>query len=69
MSNSPRYGTNTTNTSKYMTDLMNEFIKMPKGVFNNTSRKNLDIPIGAIVPFDVWEMLPNSDAYLKYDLQ
>ena len=40
MANSPRYGTNSQNTSKYMTYLLNEFIKMPKGVFNLTHLTN-----------------------------
>lgn len=69
MSNSPRYGTNSQNTSKFMTDLLNEFIKMPKGVFNLTRRKIQDITPYAITPIESWEMLPNSDVYLKYEIQ
>lgn len=69
MSDSPRYGTNSSNTSKYMTDLLNEFIKMPKGVFNLNRRKIQDITPYAITPIESWEMLPNSDVYLKYDIQ
>lgn len=69
MSNSPRYGTNSQNTSKYMTDLLNEFIKMPKGVFNLTRRKIQDVAPYAITPIESWEMLPGSDVYLKYDIQ
>lgn len=69
MSNSPRYGTNTSNTSKYMQDLLNEFIKMPKGVFNLNRRKIQDVSPYAITPIESWEMLPNSDVYLKYDIQ
>lgn len=69
MSDSPRYGTNSSNTSKYMTDLLNEFIKMPKGVFNLNRRKIQDIAPYAITPIESWEMLPNSDVYLKYDIQ
>lgn len=69
MSNSPRYGTNSTNTSKYMTDLLNEFNKMPKGAFNETRRKIFDVSPYAIVPVECFEMLPNSDAYLSYDIQ
>lgn len=68
MSENMRYGTNSTNTSKYMTDLLNEFIKMPKGVFNLTRRKIQDIAPYAITPIESWEMLPNSDVYLKYDI-
>ena len=69
MADSPRYGTNSQNTSKYMTDLLNEFIKMPKGVFNLSRRKIQDITPYAITPIESWEMLPNSDVYLKYDIQ
>ncbi len=64
-----RYGTNTQNTSKYMQDLLNEFTKMPHGVFDETRKKIMDITIGAIHPIECWEMLPGSDAYLNYDLQ
>ena len=64
-----RYGTNTQNTSKYMQDLLNEFNKMPHGVFDETRKKIMDVTVGAIHPIEVWEMLPGSDAYLNYDLQ
>lgn len=64
-----RYGTNTQNTSKYMQDLLNEFNKMPHGVFDETRKKIMDVIIGAIHPIECWEMLPGSDAYLTYDLQ
>ena len=69
MSESIRYGTNSTNTSKYMQDLLNEFIKMPKGVFNLNRRKIQDVAPYAITPIESWEMLPNSDVYLQYDIQ
>ena len=68
MSENMRYGTNSTNTSKYMTDLLNEFVKMPKGVFNLSRRKIQDVAPYAITPIESWEMLPNSDVYLKYDI-
>lgn len=66
---SNRYDTNTQNTSKYMQDLLNEFNKMPRGVFDETRRKILDIGMYDIVPIECWEMLPNSEAYLQYDIQ
>ena len=69
MGESPRYGTNYQNTSKFMEDLLNEFIKMPKGVFNLNRRKIQDVTPYAIHPIESWEMLPNSDVYLKYDIQ
>lgn len=68
MSENMRYGTNSTNTSKFMQDLLNEFIKMPKGVFNLTRRKIQDVAPYAITPIESWEMLPNSDVYVKYDI-
>lgn len=69
MANSPRYGTNNQNTSKYVSDLLNEFNKMPRGVFNNTRRKVFDAPIGYVIPFECWEMLPNSELYISHDVQ
>ena len=64
-----RYGTNTQNTSRYMQDLLNEFNKMPHGVFDETRKKIMDVTIGAIHAIECWEMLPGSDAYINYDLQ
>ena len=66
---SNRYDTNTQNTSKYMQDLINEFNKMPKGAFDETRRKTLDVGLYDIVPLECWEMLPNSEAYVAYDIQ
>ena len=66
---SNRYDTNTQNTSKYMQDLINEFNQMPRGAFDETRRKIFDIGLYDIVPIECWEMLPNSDAYLQYDIQ
>lgn len=64
-----RYGSNTQNTSKYMQDLLNEFTKMPHGVFDETRKKIMDVTVGAIHAIECWEMLPGSDAYINYDLQ
>lgn len=69
MSNSPRYGTNNQNTSKYVSDLLNDFVKMPRGAFNETRRKIMDVGIFDIIPIECFEMLPNSEAYLQYDIQ
>lgn len=66
---SNRYDTNTQNTSKYMQDLINEFNKMPKGAFDETRRKSFDVGMYDIVPIECWEMLPNSEVYLQYDIQ
>lgn len=66
---SNRYDTNSQNTSKFMQDMINEFNKMPRGAFNENCRKIFDIGMYDIVPIDCWEMLPNSEAYLTYDIQ
>ena len=66
---SNRYDTNTQNTSKYMQDLINEFNQMPKGAFDETRRKTLDVGLYDIVPLECWEMLPNSEVYVQYDIQ
>ena len=52
-----------------MQDLINEFNKMPRGAFDETRRKSFDIGLYDIVPIECWEMLPNSEAYLQYDIQ
>lgn len=66
---SNRYDTNTQNTSKFMQDMINEFNKMPRGAFDLTRRKIFDIGLYDIVPIECWEMLPNSEAYVTYDIQ
>lgn len=66
---SNRYDTNTQNTSKYMQDLINEYNQMPRGSFDLTRRKIFDIGLYDIVPLECWEMLPNSEAYIQYDIQ
>ena len=52
---SNRYDTNTQNTSKYMQDLINEFNQMPKGAFDETRRKMLDVGLYDIIPIECWE--------------
>lgn len=64
-----RYGTNTQNTSQYVTDLINEFNKMPRDVFDESRRKVFDANIYDIIPVECFEMLPNSEVHLKYDVQ
>ena len=64
-----RYGNNLKNTSDYVSDLLNEFIKVPRTAFDDGSRKIIDVTPYGIFPIDVWEMLPNSDAYLQYNIQ
>lgn len=66
---SNRYDTNTQNTSKFMQDMINEFNKMPRGAFDLTRRKIFDIGLYDIVPIECWEMLPNSEVYVSYDIQ
>lgn len=64
-----RYDSNTKNESKFMSDLLNEFNKMPHGVFDESRRKILDVAPYGIFPIECWEMLPNSDVYVSYDVQ
>lgn len=66
---SNRYDTNTQNTSKFMQDLINEYNQMPRGSFDLTRRKTFDIGLYDIVPIECWEMLPNSEVYIQYDIQ
>lgn len=66
---SNRYDTNSQNTSKFMQDLINEYNQMPRGSFDLTRRKIFDIGLYDIVPLECWEMLPNSEAYIQYDIQ
>ena len=69
MSNGLRYGSNSQDTSKWLKDMLNQYAKMPRGVFNLSHRKVFDCPIFGIIPFDTFEMLPNSEMYLNYDIQ
>lgn len=64
-----RYETNLKNTSPVIDDLRNEYSKMPRGVFDLSHRKAFDVSYGAIVPIGCWEMLPNSELILNYDVQ
>ena len=69
MSDTPRYGTNSRDTSKWVKDLLNSYSKMPRGVFNLTHRKVFDVPIFGIIPFDTFELLPNSEHYILNTFQ
>lgn len=64
-----RYDSNTKNESKFMSDLLNEYNKMPHGVFDESRRKILDVAPYGIFPIECFEMLPNSDIYVSYDVQ
>ena len=64
-----RYDSNSKNTSKYMTDLLNQYVKMPKGVFNESRRKIQDVSPYAIHPIECFPLFPNTDVYLRYDIQ
>lgn len=64
-----RYDSNSKNTSKFMSDLLNQYVKMPKGVFNESRRKIMDVTPYAIHPIEVFPLFPNTDVYLRYDIQ
>ena len=64
-----RYDTNSKNTSKFMSDLLNQYTQMPKGVFNESRRKIQDVTPYAIHPIECFPLFPNTDVYLRYDIQ
>ena len=64
-----KYDTNSQNTSRFMQNLINEYNQMPRGSFDLTRRKSFDIGLYDIVPIECWEMLPNSEVYIQYDIQ
>lgn len=63
------YSSNSKNTSSYMQELLGEFNKMPKGVFNESRRKIMDVTPYAIHPIECFPLFPNTDVYLRYDIQ
>ena len=64
-----RYETNSKGTSPALSALLNKFASMPRSSFDETRTKDLDIAPYAIVPIECFPMLPNSEAYLQYDVQ
>ena len=64
-----RYDTNERGTSPALSQIMNEFAKMPRDAFDETRIKDFDVPMFGIVPVECFQMFPNSEGYLRYDVQ
>lgn len=64
-----RYDTNERGTSPALSQIMNEFAKMPRDAFDETRTKDLDAPMFGIIPVECFQMFPNSEGYLRYDVQ
>lgn len=63
-----RYESNLKASSPVIDDIRNEFRKMPRGVHDLTSQIIFDASDGWIIPFDYYELVPNSQLYLTYDI-
>lgn len=63
-----RYESNLKASSPVIDDIRNEFRKMPRGVHDLTSQVIFDASEGWIIPFDYYELVPNSQLYLTYDI-
>lgn len=63
-----RYESNLKSSSPAIDDIRNEFRKMPRGVHDLTSHAIFDASEGWIIPFDYYELVPNSQLYLTYDI-
>lgn len=64
-----RYDTNERGTSPVLSQIMNEFAKMPRDAFDESRTKDLDVPMFGIIPVECFQMFPNSEGYLRYDVQ
>lgn len=63
-----RYDTNRAGTSPALMELMNEYTQMPRDSFDETRRKSLDVDVFKFIPFEAFEMLPNSDIDVNFDV-
>ena len=64
-----RYETNSKGTSPALSALNNTQTKQPRSAFDLSRRKSFDASPFAIIPVEVFPMLPNSDLYISYDVQ
>ena len=64
-----RYETNSKGTSPALSAILNKFADMPRSAFDETRRKVLDAAPFAIIPIECFQMFPNSEAFLSYDIQ
>lgn len=63
-----RYDTNTKGTSPALSQLQNDWQKMPRSSFDLTRRKTFDAYPFAIIPFECGVLFPNTDVNVSYDL-
>lgn len=64
-----RYSTNSKGIAPALSEILNEYANMPRGAFDKTSKKSLDVSPFYIVPFDIIKLLPNTDVNVSYDIQ
>lgn len=64
-----RYDTNQKGTSPALSQLINEFNKMPRSAFDESRVKDFDAMPYGIIPVECFLMFPNSEGYLRYDVQ
>lgn len=60
--------TNIDNTAPVVSTMQNNRLPVPHSFFDTTRNIAFDCPIGAIVPFDIIETLPDSDYEISYDI-
>ena len=63
-----RYETNSKGTSPALSALLNKFADMPRSAFDESRQKCLDAAPFAIIPVECFQMFPNSDIYVSYDI-
>lgn len=63
-----RFDTNTKGTSPALSQLQNDWQKMPRSSFDLTRRKTFDAYPFAIIPFECGVLFPNTDVNVSYDL-
>lgn len=63
----PRYS-NTNNTAPVQSAMKNKRLPVPHSFFDLTRNIAFDAPIGVCVPFDLRELLPDSDYEISYDI-
>lgn len=59
---------NTNNTAPVISTMKNKRLPVPHSFFDLTRNIAFDCPIGAIIPFDIIETLPDSDYEISYDI-
>lgn len=60
--------TNQANTAPVVSSMKNKKLPVPHSYFDLTCPIAFDAPIGAIIPFDLIETLPDSDYEISYDI-